>query len=118
MTKRVCDFCGREVNDGELYIGTDCATPLKITIGDSDDALDVCTGCCWKIKRICKNKELLLGNRECLNKSEDKNNDVWCDTCEYKNSNPEVTCVGCTMYDMYGNIIGLRHYKKESEDNE
>ncbi len=59
MIKRVCDFCGREVDDSELYIGGDSATALKIMIGCTGDELDVCYACCYKIKQICKNKELL-----------------------------------------------------------
>lgn len=64
MIKRVCDFCGREVNDNELYIGEDRVAPLKIMIGGSNDELDVCYACCYKIMQICKNKELLENQEE------------------------------------------------------
>lgn len=58
MIKRICDFCGREVNDYTLWIGADRNTSLKI-IDSSDNELDICPNCCSKIKLICKNKELL-----------------------------------------------------------
>lgn len=31
----------------------------KIMIGCTGDKLDVCYACCYKIKQMCKNKELL-----------------------------------------------------------
>lgn len=37
----------------------------------------------------------------------------WCNTCEYKDL--EAECHGCAEYDKHGNLIGLRHYKRESE---
>lgn len=65
MIKRICDFCGREVdNDITLCIGSTCATSLKIIDENSDVELDVCHLCCYKIKQICKNKELLGDTNE------------------------------------------------------
>ena len=42
--------------------------------------------------------------------------DVWCNTCEYRYLESE--CLGCGEYDENDNLIGFRHYKRESEEQE
>jgi len=43
------------------------------------------------------------------------NNNHCCNTCEFKHLESE--CLGCAEYDEHDNLIDLRNYKAESEEN-
>lgn len=47
--------------------------------------------------------------------AERKEDNRWCNTCEFKHLESE--CLGCAEYDEYDNLIELHNYKKEENND-